>query len=111
MGRKYNLPNISQETKNQLITYVSSHKVEHRMALRSQIILDWMEDLSYKASAAKNGVTEMVIAKWRKRFSEHGMEGLMDAKRSGKPATISEEMRKKVVHLACSKPDDGRRKR
>jgi len=111
MGRKYNLPNIPQETKNQLIAYVNSHKVEHRMALRSQIILDWMEGLPYKASATKNGVTEMVIAKWRKRFSKDGLKGLMDAQRTGKPITISEEIRKKVIHLACSKPDDGRRKR
>ena len=111
MGRKYNLPSISQETENQLIAYVNSHKVEHRMALRSQIILDWMNSLSYKASAAKNGVTEMVIAKWRRRFAKNGLEGLMDAQRTGKPITISEEIRKKVIHLACSKPEDGRRKR
>lgn len=111
MGRKYNPPEITQDTKEQLIAYVNSHTVEQRIALRSQIILDWIEGLSYKASAAKNRVTEMVIAKWRKRFAEKGLEGLMDAKRSGKPVTISEEMRKKVIHLACSKPNDGRRKR
>jgi len=111
MGRKYNLPEVSQETENQLISYAKSHKVEHRMALRSQIILDWMNGLSYKASASKNDVTEMIIAKWRKRFAMKGMEGLKDAERSGKPITISEETRKKVIHLACSKPEDGRRKR
>jgi len=111
MGRKYNLPEIPQETKSQLIAYANSHKVEHRMAQRSQIILDWMEGLSYKASAAKNDVTEMVIAKWRKRFCKDGLKGLMDSQRTGKPISISEEIRNKVIHLACSKPNDGRRKR
>lgn len=111
MGHKYKLTEISQSTENQLAAYVNSHKVEKRIALRSQIILDWINGLSYKASASKNGVTEMVIAKWRKRFSEKGLNGLADEKRSGKPVTISEKMRNKVIHLACSKPDDGRRKR
>lgn len=111
MGHKYNLKEVSQETKDQLMTYANSQKVERRIALRSQIILDWINGLSYKASAAKNGVTEMAISKWRQRFSENGLEGLADAERSGKPITISEEIRNKVIHLACSKPNDGRRKR
>lgn len=111
MARKYSLPKISEETKSQLITYVKSQKVERRIALRSQIILDWIEGLSYKISALKNGVTEMAIAKWRRSFSQYGLEGLKDAHRSGKPITISEELRNTVIHYACSKPSDGRRKR
>lgn len=110
MAQKFRLPEISQETENQLISYTRGHKVEKRMALRARIILDWIIGLSYKASASKNGVTEMVIAKWRRRFSQYGIEGLKDAKRPGKPITISEEIRNKVIHMACSKPEDGRRK-
>ena len=111
MAKKYTLPEITQDTKNQLLIYVRSHKIERRIALTAQIILDWINGLSYNASALKNGVTEMVIAKWRRRFSQSGLQGLYDARRSGKPVTISEEMRKRVVHLACTKPEDGRRKR
>lgn len=56
-------PDISEDVKNQLITFARSHKIERRLSLRSQIILDWMKGLTYQASSKKNGVTETVIAK------------------------------------------------
>lgn len=111
MNNKYILPKITQEVKDQLTTYVNSHKVERRISLRSQIILDWINGCSYLDSASRNDVSEMVIRKWRKRFSQHKLEGLFDAHRSGKPAIIGEEQKNKVIHLACSKPDDGRQRR
>lgn len=83
------------------------------MALRAQLILDWETGLSYAESAKKNEVSEHTISKWRGRFKAEGLAGLQDKPRSGKPPEISVEKRKKVVHLACSKPteSDGRQRR
>lgn len=110
MAQKLTLPAITEETKNHLLTYARSQKIEKRLSIRAQIILDWIEELTYKDSADKNNVTEMAIAKWRKRFHKKGIEGLKDSPRSGKPISISEELKNKVIHLACSKPEDGRRR-
>lgn len=110
MARTSVFPDIDEHTKEQLLTYARSHKVEKRLSLRSQLILDWMNNISYTESASKNRVSEMVIAKWRKRFKKDGIAGLKDKPRSGKPSTISEAMRNKVIHYACSKPADGRRR-
>lgn len=103
-------PEIKEETKQALITYARSQKIESRTRLRSQIILDWIEGLTYKKSAAKNGVSEVVIAKWRKRFARHGLDGLKDAPRSGKPARIDDTIRNKVIHLACQRTTSGTQK-
>ncbi|MTI87616.1 MAG: helix-turn-helix domain-containing protein, partial [Balneolaceae bacterium] len=87
---KLAFPDISQQVLDQLITYARSHKIERRLNLRAQIILDWKNGLTYRAFSEKNSVTETVIGKWRKRFASNGLEGLADAPRPGKPATLTE---------------------
>lgn len=111
MARTSASPTINTQTKGQLLAYVNSHTAEQRMALRAQLILDWLDGLSYLESAKKNDVSEPTISKWRQRFKAQGLEGLRDKQRSGKPSAITVEQRKKVVHLACSKPSDGRQRR
>lgn len=81
--------------------------MERRLNLRAQIILDWKNGLTYKESSDKNRVTENVIGKWRKRFANDKLEGLLDAPRSGKPARLTEADRKKVIHLACQRTVSG----
>lgn len=111
MARTSPAPEIDNETRSLLIAYAHGQKVEHRVALRCQIILDWLEGLTYKESSKKNRVSEMAIAKWRMRFKKDGLAGLKDAKRSGKPVMYTEEERKRVIHLACTKPDNGKNRR
>jgi hypothetical protein len=45
--------------------------------------------------------------KLRKRFNKYGIEGLKDAKRIGKPNTITPEQKELVVEKACTKPEGG----
>src|SRR5699024_6854320 len=104
---KLTLPKITDEANRQLITWTRSHKVEHRLRLRAQLILDWIEGLTYTASGAKNGVSDATIAKWRRRFSAHGLPGLRDAPRPGQPVRYSEADRNRVIHLACQRTDSG----
>lgn len=111
MPRTSSPPTIDKQTKGQLLAYVNSHTSEQRMALRAGIILDWLDGATYDESTQKRNVSRHTIAKWRKRFNAKGLEGLHDKQRSGKPPEISLAQRKKVVHLACSAPSDGRRRR
>jgi len=104
---KLTFPEISEQVYNQLVTYARSHKVECRLNLRAQIILDWKNGLTYKTSSEKYGVTQNVIGKWRKRFASDGLDGLSDAPRSGRPAQFTEADRNKVIHLACQRTESG----
>ncbi len=103
MPTKFTLPDLSQEVRDQLVTYARSQAIEHRLSQRSQIILDWIAGLTYKKSASANRVTEMVIAKWRRRFSADLIDGLRDRPRAGKPPRITVAVRNKVTHLACQR--------
>lgn len=104
---RYFLPEISTEVYYQLIVWIRSHKVERRLQLRAQIILDWINGLSYAASSQKNGVSEATIAKWRGRFSVRQVGGLQDAPRSGQPSRFNEADRSTVIHLACQRSASG----
>lgn len=84
-----------------------SSKAEKRLVERVNIVLAWHDGLSYKQTLEKLGVSEVIIRKWRKRFSENGLEGLKDAPRSGKPATISATAKARVIKLATKKPKNG----
>ncbi|WP_169332746.1 helix-turn-helix domain-containing protein, partial [Nocardia araoensis] len=55
-------------------------------ALRCRIVLACAEPGAANAHvAAAVGVTPMTVAKWRKRFIEHGLAGLADEPRPGRP--------------------------
>jgi transposase len=107
MPTKFHLPQINGETLTQLQHFARSHKGERRLVQRAQIILDWIDGLTYAQSSQKNQVTERVIAKWRGRFAAHGLTGLTDAPRSGRPPEYSEADRARVMHLACQRTASG----
>ena len=48
------------------------------------------------------------VRKWRGRFAAHGLGGLKDLPRSGRPRRISEADRAAVVALACQLPAEPR---
>ncbi len=91
----------------ELQTIIRSSKVESRLKQRAGIILDWLEGKSYDETQARQKVSRRVVAKWRSRFSQKRVEGLKDGDRSGKPVTVTEAQKNKVIHLACSKPGKG----
>jgi len=53
------------------------------------------------------GVSKPVVCKWRKRVATHGLEGLRDLARSGRPARLTAAQRLELVALACEPLDEG----
>lgn len=98
---------LSMEEKQVLLTMSRSHKLEKRYVDRAMIILHSDEGKSLDQIIALTGKSRPVISKWRKRFHKYRIEGLKDAKRSGKPKTITPEQKAIVVEKACTKPEGG----
>lgn len=98
---------LSEDEIIELQTISRSTRVESRIKERALIILDWHEGKSYDETQMLRNVSRRVVAKWRSRFFERRIEGLVDAARSGKPVVITEAQKNKVIHLACSKPGNG----
>jgi transposase len=98
---------LTMEEKQELLTMSRSHKLEKRYVDRATIILYSSEGKSLDQIISLTGKSRPVISKWRKRFHKYGIEGLKDAKRSGKPKTITPEQKALVVEKACTKPEGG----
>lgn len=72
-----------------LVSLVRRRTAEHRMVLRAQIVLAAADGEQNARIGARLGVALNTVIKWRKRFFEEGMAGLVDRKRSGRPRTFS----------------------
>lgn len=56
---------------------------------RARIVLAAADGLENVEVADRVGVDVNTVSKWRKRFFEEGMGGLLDRRRSGRPRTFS----------------------
>ena len=61
------------------------------MALRARIVLACAGGTQNKAVAARLGVCQPTVGKWRARFAEQRMEGLRDKPRPGAPRMVDDE--------------------
>jgi len=75
-----------------------------RDRLRAQVVLAAARGRGNERIAADLGVCVSTARKWRGRFARHGLGGLRDLPRSGRPRSISEAARAAVVALACQLP-------
>ncbi len=83
---------------------VRGAKTPYRDRLRAQVVLAAARGRDNERIAADLRVSVATVRKWRGRFAWHGLGGLKDLPRSGRPRRISEAARAAVVALACQLP-------
>jgi transposase len=88
----------------QLKAWEKAPSAPQSLALRSRIVLAAAEGQSNQQIAAKLSLPQITVSKWRRRFASHGLEGLRDAPRSGRPVKHSAEVWQKVQHRVCQQP-------
>jgi transposase len=79
---------LSDEERQRLESLVRRRTAEQRMVLRARIVLAAAGGEENARIAERLGVALHTVIKWRKRFFEEGMDGLVDRKRSGRPRTF-----------------------
>jgi len=67
------------------------------LAQRSRIVLACADGLTNQAVAAKMDVNQATVSKWRRRFVERRLDGLVDEPRPGAPRTITDDHVERVV--------------
>ena len=77
------------------------------LAMRAEMILLAAEGHSNADIARQLRCQAHVVGKWRRRFSQEGVNALVDRPRSGRPVTTTERETKRVVVTACSQPRKG----
>jgi transposase len=96
---------ISDEDRVELERIVRASSSEVRMVERARIVLAAGEGLTTEQIAQRVGCGERMVKKWRPRYQRHGMAGLRDAPRSGRPLTHGAETRALLIAKACTRPE------
>jgi transposase len=81
---------LSEAEREQLTALTLRRKTAQALALRARIVLACAEGASNQTVAARQRVTPQTVCKWRARFVEHRLDGLLDAPRPGAPRTIDD---------------------
>ncbi len=77
------------------------------LALRSKIVLACAEGPTNREVAARLGVAEATVGKWRSRFFAKRLDGLLDEPRPGSPRTVTDDaVEAVIVKTLQEKPDD-----
>ncbi len=77
--------------------HTQRRKTAQAAALRARIVLGCASGLSNKAVAARERVTVQTVGKWRRRFVERGLDGLLDEPRPGVPRKIDDAKVESVI--------------
>jgi len=96
-GRVLPALEISAAERAELISLASRRRTAQALALRARIVLGCAAGEQNKAVAARLGVGENMVGKWRRRFAEQRLEGLRDEPRSGTPRTLEDERIEAVI--------------
>ena len=81
---------LTSSEQDQLLSWTLRRKTAQALALRSRIVLGCAEGRSNREVAAHLRTSEQTVSKWRRRFVEQRLDGLLDAPRSGAPRTIDD---------------------
>lgn len=88
---------LTDDEREQLGRWSRRAKSAQFLALRSRIVLACAQGLDNKQVAAKVGVVPATVSKWRRRFVDRRLDGLLDEPRPGGPRRISDEQIEAVV--------------
>ena len=81
---------LSGAERSELLGLAGRRRTAQAMALRARIVLACAEGVQNKEVAARLGVAENTVGKWRRRFVEQRLDGLLDDPRAGAPRTIDD---------------------
>lgn len=105
--RRQYMPEIvlSVEEKEELERLSRRRKTSQALALRSKIVLHCAEGMTHLAIAEKLRTSNVTVGKWRRRFAENRLDGLLDEPRPGQPRRVSDkDVERVIVKTLESKP-------
>ena len=93
--------------REQLESWSRRHTSAQALALRARIVLSAAEGLSSSEVARRLGIQFGTVSKWRNRFAEQRLDGLVDEPRPGQPRKITDAQVEEVIvkTLETTPPD------
>jgi transposase len=88
---------LSDAERAELASLAARRNTAQALALRARIILACADGAANKAVAARLGICEDTVGKWRRRFIADRLDGLRDEPRSGAPRSVDDERIEAVI--------------
>ncbi len=95
---------ISDEQRAILNRCVRAKGQPAKVVERARIVLLAAEGAPGVEIAERVGCSEPTVIRWRSRFAEHGLAGLVDQPRSGKPPTADGSVRDEILTATLTEP-------
>src|SRR5215217_7567776 len=88
---------LTDDERAQLEAWARRRTTAQALALRSRVVLAAAEGAKNTEIAERLGVGRPMVTKWRNRFAEDRLDGLVDEPRPGRPRTITDAQVEEVV--------------
>jgi transposase len=106
-GRPLAPLSISSEDRTQLVAWSKRPKTAQALAMRSRIVLMAGDGLNNTAIAKQLQTMQHTVGKWRRRYLEFGLDGLLDEQRPGTSRKLGDAEVERVLTLTLeSTPQD-----
>jgi len=90
---------VSEADRHELERLQRSTSAAAGLSRRARAVLLMVQNVSGVEIAERTGYTVVQVSRLRRRFAEHGIAGLHDRPRSGRPPTITARKRAQIVAL------------
>jgi transposase len=97
---------IVAEDRPVLERWAGARATERRLVDRAQIVLLAAEGRPASEIAARVGCSLPTVKTWRSRYALERLDGLRDLPKSGRPLTHGQDVRARLIALACTRPPD-----
>ena len=98
-GRPLAPLSITADQRVALLNWVNRRKTAQALAMRARIVLACAAGKNNTEVAEQIEVSKQTVCKWRSRFLESGLDGLLDEPRPGAPRTVGDEQIEKVLTM------------
>lgn len=99
---------LSSEERSQLESISSSRSLPHGLVQRAKIVLLAAEGAGNTEIARRLRLSNPTVGIWRQRYLQHGLEGLHEELKPGRPRSISDERVAALIRKTLrTKPKDG----
>src|SRR5881296_2259824 len=98
---------VSSEDRHELERLQRASSTPAGLSRRARAVLLMAQGMSGVEVAERTGYTVVQVSRLRRRFAEHGLKGLHDRPRSGRPPTITARKRAQIVALTLKPAPPG----
>jgi len=96
-GRPLTPLRVDEADREVLERWTRRHTVSQALAQRARMVLAAAQGASNADVAGREGCHVATVGKWRQRFVDHGLDGLLDEPRPGRPRELRDDKVEQVV--------------